>query len=353
MREAFGQPGEDALIDLLDNLRRIFDRVPPEQMRSPLTMLRALGSSPLAPRIASLGQGERLVPDAVETMLMGSATGTFPVIELLPDGSLQVVLLPTDLDAAALAALAADSVVYRYEGRTDRVLAGNHDIWPKKVFPGCASSFAVPTTDSLEDALVGYERLARDSQCYILQTVWEHGVNGPRHILVNKPERIMRRSLTQALSTVLGATASVRPEQNTDETKPVDIRIDWFGSKASALIEIKWLGRSLAGSEPATAPTYTTYSEGRARDGAQQLADYLDRERQNSSATHITGHLVIFDARRRNLSAAGAGLSEADARHFATAEIAYSPDLSKSRSDFARPKRFFLEPRPDHFKEAA
>ena len=55
----------------------------------------------------------------------------------------------------------------------------------------------------------------------------------------------MRDSLVHALQLVLRDT-SVRPEQNTDETKPVDIRVEWFASGASALIEIKWLGRSTA-----------------------------------------------------------------------------------------------------------
>lgn len=51
------------------------------------------------------------------------------------------------------------------------------------------------------------------------------GVDGPRLVLVNRPESIMRDSLIQALQLVL-RDANARPEHNTDETKPVDVRVE-------------------------------------------------------------------------------------------------------------------------------
>jgi hypothetical protein len=57
--------------------------------------------------------------------------------------------------------------------------------------------------------------------------VWEDGVDGPRLVLVNRPESIRRDSLVQALRLLL-RDANARPEHNTDETEPVDIRVDWI-----------------------------------------------------------------------------------------------------------------------------
>lgn len=159
----------------------------------------------------------------------------------------------------------------------------------------------------------------------------------------------MRDSLIQALQLVL-RDANARPEHNTDETKPVDVRVEWFASGAAALIEVKWLGRSTARSRsPAPEPTYTDYGPPRAQEGANQLADYLDREVRHSASTATRGYLVVFDARRRNVHGAADPLVEADAMHFANDILAYNPDHAQSRDDFALPVRFFLSPRRSNF----
>jgi hypothetical protein len=147
--------------------------------------------------------------------------------------------------------------------------------------------------------------------------------------------------------------ANVRPEQNTDETKPVDIRVDWFGSGASALIEVKWLGKSTAKPRTATpTATYTEYGPPRAQEGADQLADYMDREVRHSHATAPRGYLVVFDARRRNVKSAQDRLSKADALHYAADQLTYNPDHSKLREDFAPPVRFYMKPRESYFLAA-
>jgi hypothetical protein len=77
----------------------------------------------------------------------------------------------------------------------------------------------------------------------------------------------MRDSLIEALMYLL-RDANARPEHNTDETKPVDIRVEWFASGAAALIEVKWLGRSTAvPRRPTTTGTYTDYGPRRAQEG--------------------------------------------------------------------------------------
>jgi hypothetical protein len=266
------------------------------------------------------------------------------------DGSFRHVVLDALAD---LVALAASALIYHYDSGIDRVLGKDFDVIVPKLSPLMRSNFATPTLSSLEDALTRYAReLARETQCYILADAWEGGVDGPRLVLSNKPEATMRKSLVQALR-YMTRDSNVRPEQNTDESKPVDIRIEWFGSGASALIEIKWLGKSIAAAATVSTPaTYTEYHASRARDGAKQLADYLDRQVRHSTATTPRGYLVVFDARRKNVSGPLDRLKQEDAMHFSARDIDYNPDYAATRHDYAEPYRFFMNPRPLHFAPA-
>ena len=349
--QAFGSEGEAAITALLDGVRLIFQRVPAEAFTGPLTVVRGIDTTPAAPVVARWGEVERIagLPE-LGARLARLSDGTHATVELLPDGAMVMFESANGID---LVAAAQDGVVYRYEGRSDRILAKEHDVFVPKVLSELASAFSNPTLDSLAEALAWYGDFVLETKCHLLADVWEGGVHGPRLVLVNKPEAQMRRSLAQALNMLLRDVV-VRPEQNTDESKPVDIRIEWFASGASALVEIKWLGRSTAKSrKPTPEPTYTEYDEARARSGAKQLADYMDRQVRNSSATSPRGYLVVFDARRRNVAGANDALSEYDALHFEKSEITYDPDFASIRPDFELPVRFFLRPRRSHFAEAA
>lgn len=349
--QAFGSEGEPAITALLDTVRLIFQRVPPEAFTGPLTVVRGVNTTPAAPLTARWGAIDRITGLAeLGARLARLDFGAHATVELLPDGSVAMCENATGID---LVAAAQDGVVYRYEARSDRILAKQHDILVPKVLSELASAFSNPTLDSLAEALAWYGEFVLETKCHLLADVWEGGVHGPRLVLKNKPEAQMRRSLAQALNMLL-RDVTVRPEQNTDESKPVDIRIEWFASGASALVEIKWLGRATAKSRtPKPEPTYTEYDEARARSGAKQLADYMDRQVRNSSATSPRGYLVIFDARRKNVVGANDALTEADALHFEKAEISYDPDFAAIRPDFEVPVRFFLRPRRSHFAEAA
>ncbi len=149
----------------------------------------------------------------------------------------------------------------------------------------------------------------------------------------------MRRSLTHFLKATL-RDAETRPEQNVDESHPIDIKVTWGLSNRIALIEIKWLGT----------PKYPdghlgkTYTDSRARDGAQQLSDYLDANRA-SVPTHVSkGYLVVLDARRANLRPETISLSLSQRLHYRDREIKYNPAFHQLRDDFAPPIRMFAEP---------
>lgn len=151
----------------------------------------------------------------------------------------------------------------------------------------------------------------------------------------------MRRSLTQFLRSVL-RTANVQPEQNVDETHPVDIHVSFLMTSQHAIIEIKWLGKSV---KPDGSHDGTAYPQSRALAGAKQLAEYLDSTHQSSPHHGARGYLVVFDGRRAGLADGVTELEAANALHYENADITYSPDYSANRDDFDPPMRMFLYPK--------
>jgi hypothetical protein len=150
----------------------------------------------------------------------------------------------------------------------------------------------------------------------------------------------MRRSLTQYLRGVM-RDCNVKPEQNVDESHPVDIHVLFTSTSQHAIIEIKWLGRSI---DPATGKAATGFTRGRALAGSQQLADYIDKTVQSSPHYGARGYLVVFDGRRNGLKIGTKTLDKAKALGYQNKEIAYSPDYAATRSDFDPPMRMFLHP---------
>jgi hypothetical protein len=345
--DAFGDAGARSIVLLLDAVKLMFMRCPPESIVGTVTVLVGMSATPNSPVLGAFG-----VPttpagfEQIGLLLARAPPGHHCFLEMMPDGTYRYLQSATDID---ITAIAADALVYRYHDGVDRILAKGYDDYVVKVSPLALSNFAHPTLKNLEDALEYYSRYILETRCRILADVWEGGVDGPRLVLKNKPEALMRDSLVQALQFLL-RDANARPEHNTDETKPVDVRVEWFGSGASAMIEVKWLGRSTAVSRnAASGPTYTEYGPRRAQEGADQLADYLDREARHTSSTTTRGYLAIFDARRKDVKGPADALTSANALHFLNDDLIYNPDHSMSRSDFATPIRFFLNPRKSHF----
>lgn len=348
--EAFGDSGTRAITTLLDAIKLIYQRFPPESIRGTLTVVIGMSATRPAPTTAAWGKTIELQSyEEIGGALAAVKSATNCIIELLPNGTFYFLELSEIFD---LKAEANHALIYHYNSGVERILAKEHDDYVQKVSPLLSSNFAKATLDSLEEALSRYRTFALETKCRILARVWEGGVDGPRLVLVNRPEGIMRDSLIQALQFML-RDANARPEHNTDETKPVDIRVEWFASSAAALIEVKWLGRSTRKPrKPTSEITYTDYGLARAQEGANQLADYLDREVRHTASTSTRGYLVVFDARRQDVRGAADPLKEADAMYFAEEAIEYDPDHAQSRGDFAPPIKFFLNPRKSHFATA-
>ena len=179
--------------------------------------------------------------------------------------------------------------------------------------------------------------MIKDSSCPTFNNVWH---DEKRIYFKHAQEHIIRKSLTQYLKTTFRGDCEVRAEQNMDESHPVDIKITWSFSQRLALIEIKWLGTPCDGLKVGK-----PYSEHRARDGAKQLSDYLDSNR-NQSPYHITrGYLVVIDGRRRGINQhVTHQVNRENAFYFESKEISYNPKYHELRNDFEEPIRMFAEP---------
>lgn len=205
--------------------------------------------------------------------------------------------------------------------------------------PGSDSCFAISTFKELDEALFHYNTsVAKYAVCQYIKTAI-HSDN--RIFFKPHPEHFLRDSLVYFLSVRLrGEGLEIRPEQNVDTSHPVDVKIIWGFTNHIALIEIKWLGKSLNQSTL----TFTEYSASRARDGAKQLANYLDANKRQVPNHTTMGYLAIFDLRRRNANENTTQINITDGLWFQNQEIDYNPEYHKIRNDFAKPIRMFISP---------
>jgi hypothetical protein len=147
----------------------------------------------------------------------------------------------------------------------------------------------------------------------------------------------MRRSLQQFLSNRI-RDVDVLPEQNVSETKPIDIKVLWNLTRSEALIEIKWLGKSRSDGK------VIGYWDQRARDGAKQLAEYLDMYRTLNPHVSVKGYLVVIDGRRYGMKDDATSVSRENGLHYEKLEVEFDPKYHELREDFHPPVRMFAEP---------
>lgn len=328
----FGSPGADALRRLVSAVRRIYRDFDPSLHTETLVVVaRPAGvdaTSLLADPHHSIGAGQ-----TIQHQIVGDS-----VVEALANGQLEIHNV-----SVGLLALSKEAIVYSYRDRTEHVFVGGEVFTILNPSPAAmASIFARPTFSSLDAALTRYaSEVVNKTVCFILanQTdgIW---ADQSRLFLRAKPEERMRQSLHQFLRDAF-PDAEVRPEQVVDESHPVDIKVTWADTTHRAIIEIKWIGDSVDEQGQLT----TRYRDARARSGAKQLNDYLDGDAEIAARLRTRGYLVVFDARRRSLTAGQTTISAADGLYYRDQEIAYDPEYQKQRSDFAPPVRMFAEPR--------
>lgn len=326
VQEVFGDTGAAALKELLARIVQIYARLDPSIRSHPLAVFAdaTLTPSTVAGPVTTVTSIDNLTHE-----LDGPS-----LVRVTSSGAVQVM----PLDVSVLQQLSATAVVYLLNASGEKFIVGGQVYDVENVVVGYPSAFCRPTFGTLRAALDDYRvRSAARSTCYELERAW---ADNKCLRFKNKPEAIMRRSLTQFLRNVL-RNANVQPEQNVDETHPVDIHVSFLMTSQHAIIEIKWLGKSIkTDGSPGTA-----YSKGRALEGAKQLAEYLDSTHQSSPHHGARGYLVVFDGRRGGLADGATDLDAANALRYEHSDIDYSPDYSATRNDFDPPMRMFLYPK--------
>lgn len=322
----FGADGSRALADLISIVTKLYRNIDPERLKAPLPVF-----------VVPIGGGDvsAIVGTAKFTMATDLITHELDegcILGVTQGGKVSV------FDAAGVdrELLSKQAIVYVFDLDKEYFLV---DGMPYSVANPTdqASPYATPTYSSLTNALQRFaKRKVAHTSCYILEGCW---ADDKRLFLKPGPESTMRRSLEQYLRDVF-PDAEVRPEQNVDESHPVDIKITWGDTLKRALIEIKWLGKSRTSESKIT----VDHTAQRARDGAKQLADYMDADLKAAPGVRSVGYLVVFDARRRKLSETTTSLAPVEAFYYRDREIDYSPDYAATRTDFHPPIRMFAEP---------
>ena len=339
-KECFGEEGSEGLVTLLNSIRGFFIEIPPDMMSTRFVFVCPILSkknivdysnkSPFANAISVRnlsGYGQR-IRETTATLVFVKNDCLYDLAEI--EGLSNYELW------------SKDSLIFVNEDGVDRFIIGGRSRKMMQVVTGAASNFAVATVGSLKDALAAYRVDATSVSCPILKDIWVGGRHGHRLVFINQPEATMRRSLERFLNVKIGADVSVRSEHNTDESKPVDLIVNWFGSKFRALIEIKWLGKSLT--KKSTGNTFTSFGESRSQEGADQLVGYIDREKVTEPNSQVMGYLVVFDGRRKGVIDANTPISSGSALYFRDRDIVLSRDYAREREDVAPLVRYFLEP---------
>jgi len=321
---AHGDDGTRSFRELALGIQTIYRHIEPENFDGMIVAFKCLDDS------------DRPIPESSATVIRDMAALSQEIegnvaIQVLSDGRL---LLWKNVDIN-ISLMAETAVVYRYNNRREYFFARDAERELPNVGP-YASLYAVPSFSDLRQAIEQYRiRMAKESSCKILQGVWK---DENRLLFVSAPEATMRDSLYQFLYTTF-RDADVRPEQNMGESYPVDIKVNFSFSNRLAVIEIKWVGNSIKSNGK-----MVTHRDARARKGARQLADYLNKNIQRAP-THITrGYLVVFDGRRRRVSKGTKTVNRDDGGHYRQRDLNFDPKYHEERDDFEAPIRMFMEP---------
>jgi hypothetical protein len=328
-QEVFGDAGIDAVIKVMEAVRELYKHVDLERVTGQIIVFQVVQHGDAAsPPITSAASFAGLA-----TQVLGDLC-----FEVAADGRPYERILGTTTKED----LAENAVVYHYRALHEEFLAGSQRKSVPRYDPSARSQFSVPTFSSLRDALQNYaSENVRESTCYIFRKVW---YDANRLFLIGGPESIIRDSLMQFLRNRLGGDHDVWPEQNVNEKNPVDIRVKpRFNNNRLMLIEIKWLGDSVAEDGHRTAQ----HREPRAQKGADQLAEYLDEQRRSAPTSVIQGYYVIIDARRKNLpyqAAQMTTITRGDGLYYESQSLSFDPAPHLTRTDFDEPYRMFAQP---------
>lgn len=153
------------------------------------------------------------------------------------------------------------------------------------------------------------------------------------------PEEKMQISLKEFLSSALRG-ADVEREYNLGASKPVDIRVKWREANKSALIELKWIGKSKKDDN------LTSHTDSRANEGAKQLKEYLDMDSTDTPSIISKAYLVVIDGRRKGANKNTTTINSGDGLFYENQEINFTDEHKyfERLKNFAKPIRMFAKP---------
>lgn len=329
----YGADKKDLLLHLTDSVTKIYKHLKYNSFKS-VVIYTPIDSTTSLSEIAGAN------PTTILSYYnLSPLSGENIVIEVKPNGDLHYSINFTfDINAHRNAA-----IIYNFVKATEtETIFGKASDKKLPSIPDADSYFAIQTYKDLEKALEDYgTKIARHSDsCPYLKSSWYD--ERTKLCFSAKPEHKLRDSLHLFLKSLRNAEA--RPEQVVDKSHPVDIKVTFQLASHIALIEIKWIGISL-NKKGKVSSSYTGKNAiTRVNKGAKQLSEYMDANLIMASTHTSKGYLVVFDARRDNLNIVINSISKADGMKFENEHLTIKPEYHKTRDDFAKPIRYFMQP---------
>lgn len=266
------------------------------------------------------------------------------IVKLVDEDNV-VLYQPDEIDIVTL----SDST-FIYHWRLDRSHSDQFYVkrelipFSDELTPDEGSFFAVRTYSDLDEALINY----RDNIALMCKNrALTESMTPERLFYKPSPEGLLQEALNEYLEYHL-RNCDVKREHNVDDSHPVDIFVKWRGTNHMALIEIKWVGKSLN----KEGNVGVKYYDKRANEGAVQLAGYIDNNSDSFPRDITIGYLVVFDLRRhKNDDVNRVKMSRANADYYNGKEINYNPQYDLIRKDFRKPYRFFIKVRNDVYED--
>ena len=254
------------------------------------------------------------------------------------------VVLWEDLDYSSIFGH-ADALIYSFEKNKEYFIAAGETI--EVTDKNFGSRFSAEFFElELQLGNYGIHKI-KNSSCPLFDRSWTTPkkiffVGGGKDI----PEKYMQESLKnfiQDLSIFKGEVGQFEPtrEHNVDGSKPVDIIVRWEKSNRVALVEIKWLGKSMH----AGAIT-STHTNSRANEGYVQLKDYYEKAKKDYPNKIIKCFLVVIDGRRWQTSDSTVSLKPEDGFYYQHKDLEIDDDKKyyEHFKSMAKPIRMFAEP---------
>jgi len=241
-----------------------------------------------------------------------------------------------------------DCLTYFFEKNKEFFFANNEKVEIPYAPPG--SMFATQFYD-LTQALNEYKlQRVLYSSCPLFTEAWfdknriflKAGGSGK-----NIPEKHLQQSLYNYLSTNMnlrGTTPVLREFNLIGETpKPIDISVFWGEANRTALIEVKWLGKSKNVDNKVT----SDYKNAKANTSFKEVKEkYFDPAKGNMSKTILKVYLVVIDAQREGTDNDTTELTVANGMYYQDIELVIDEDkrFYDSIPEFERPIRMFAAP---------